>query len=114
MDQYITGSTIRTLREALHMTQAQLAEAISVSDKAVSRWETGRGYPDITLLEPLAAALKVSLTELLSGGAVSNRNRAGNMLRSALYVCPVCGNILHAAGEAVISCCGIPLAPLEA
>lgn len=114
MNRYVTGAAIRRLRENMGMTQAELAEKLNVSDKAVSKWETGRGYPDITLLEPIAAALKISVAELLSGEEISNRNTCGNMLRSKIYVCPVCGNILHAAGDAVISCCGIPLPPMEA
>lgn len=114
MDPYVTGNKIRTLRENLGMTQAALAAELCVSDKTVSKWETGRGYPDITLLEPLAAALHASLPELLSGNTVNNTNRHGNMLRSCLYVCPVCGNILHTTGETSVSCCGITLPALEA
>lgn len=114
MDQYVTGGAIKLLRERRSLTQAQLADRLGVGDKAVSRWETGRGYPDITLLEPLAKALGVSVIELLAGEAVTNRNRAGNFARSRLYVCPVCGNVLHSAGGAVVSCCGVVLPPLEA
>ncbi|MGN0980137.1 MAG: helix-turn-helix domain-containing protein [Candidatus Avoscillospira sp.] len=114
MNVYVTGPVIKRLREAKAMTQAELAEQIGVSSKAVSKWETARGLPDVSLLEPLSQALGVSVTELLSGAPVSNQNTACNMLRTKLYVCPVCGNILHATGEAVISCCGIPLPPLEA
>ena len=95
MDNYATVTAIRTLREKQHLTQLQLAEQISVSDKTVSKWETGRGFPDISLLEPLAAALRVSVPELLSGEQVINVNRAANMRRSRLYVCPVCGNVLR-------------------
>ena len=113
MDAYVTGAIIRQLREEKGMTQAELAKKLSVSDKAVSRWETGRGYPDITLIEPLASALGVSVSELLAGASVTNKNRAFNMLRAKFYVCPVCGNVLFASGEAVISCCGITLTPLE-
>ena len=67
MNAYVTGGTIRTLREKQGCTQRQLAEKLMVSDKAVSKWEQGRGLPDITLLEPLAGALGVSVAELLSG-----------------------------------------------
>ena len=67
MNQYITGATIKRLREKQNITQARLAEMLGVSDKAVSKWETGRGFPDISFLEPLAALLKVSAIELLSG-----------------------------------------------
>ncbi len=114
MDHYVTGSTIKALREKQHMTQADLAGLLCVSDKAVSKWENGRGFPDITLLEPLAKALRISVPELLSGRAVVNANRASNLLRSRLYVCPVCGNVIHAKGDAMLSCCGITLPALEA
>ena len=67
MNQYVTGAIIKQLREGKGMTQAQLAARLQVSDKAVSRWETAKGYPDITLIEPLAQALDISVMELLSG-----------------------------------------------
>lgn len=114
MNQYITGTMIKRLREERKMTQTQLAEKIMVSDKAISKWETGRGYPDITLLEPLAAALGVSVIELFSGQDVVNTNRAFNLLKLKLYVCPICGNVVQSIGEAVVSCCGITLPALEA
>ena len=114
MEAYITGATIKTLREKKGLTQAELAHRIGVSDKAVSKWETAKGLPDITLIEPLAAALGVSVEELLSGATVVNKNTSANMLRSRFYVCPVCGNVIHSAGDAVISCCGIRLPALEA
>lgn len=114
MDNYITGTTIRRLRESKGITQLQLAEEIGVSSKAVSKWETTKGLPDITLIEPLAKALGVSVTELISGDTVTNKNVSSNILRSKFYVCPVCGNIIRTTGDAVISCCGITLSPLEA
>ena len=113
MDQFITGSIIRQLREKTGLTQAALAETLCVSDKAVSKWETGRSYPDITLIEPLASALHVSVAELMAGECVINKNRSFNMLRSGLYVCPVCGNVIFSSGDALISCCGITLMKLE-
>jgi len=114
MNQYVTGTMIRRLREAKKMTQQQLAEKIGVSDKAVSKWETGRGYPDITLMEPLAEALGVSVIELFSGEDVVNTNRSFDMRRVKLHVCPICGNLILSTGEAVVSCCGIVLPALEA
>jgi transcriptional regulator with XRE-family HTH domain len=114
MNQYVTGDTIRFNREKKKMTQGTLAELLGVSDKAVSKWETGRGYPDISLLEPLAYSLGISIAELISGVSFSNQNVLGNMFRSKIYVCPVCGNIICAMGEAAISCCGITLPTLEA
>lgn len=114
MNSYITGATIKNLRERKGLTQLQLAEEIGVTAKAVSKWETAKGLPDITLVEPLSQALGVSVMELMSGETVTNRNASSNILFSKFYVCPVCGNVIHSTGEAVISCCGITLPPLEA
>ena len=114
MNPYVTGEAIRLLREKNRFTQAQLAEKLCVSGKAVSKWETGKGYPDITLLEPLAKALSVSVAELLSGNAITNGNLCANMLRSMFYVCPVCGNVVHTMGEAAVHCHGVLLRPAEA
>lgn len=114
MNHYVTGETIKRLRAQRRMTQEQLAQQLGVTAKAVSKWETARGLPDVTLLEPLAGALRISVPELLSGEQVINSNRAANILRSPLYVCPVCGNIIHSSGPAVVSCCGVALPPLEA
>ena len=114
MDNYVTAATIRSLRESKGLTQAELAALVCVSDKAVSKWETAKGLPDISLLEPLAGALGVSVTELLSGQPIVNKNVSGNMLRTGIYVCPVCGNVIHAIGSALISCCGITLPRLSA
>lgn len=114
MNAYVTGAIIRRIREEKKLTQLELARRLHVSDKSVSKWETGRGYPDISLIEPLAAALGISVTELFSGNDITNTNRAFNMLRTKFYVCPVCGNVLTATGEALVSCCGITLPPMEA
>ena len=114
MDNYITGATIKRLRENKKMTQDELAEKIFVSNKAVSKWENGHGLPDISLLEPLAKALDISVIELFSGIEVRNKNRAFNMEKILYYVCPICGNVIQATGQAVISCCGITLPPFEA
>jgi len=111
MNQYVTGAVIRELRERQGLTQAELAARLAVSDKTVSKWETGRGYPDISLLEPLSGVFGISISELLSGNTVCNRNVSANMLRSKFYICPVCGNIIHSMGEAMIHCHGLPLTP---
>lgn len=113
MNRYVTGAVIRKLREGKRMTQEELAERLFVSGKAVSKWETGQGFPDVSLLEPLAMALGLSVIELLSGEDVRNRNQAANMAKGKFYVCPVCGNVIHTVGEAVVSCCGITLPPSE-
>ena len=114
MDTYVTGAAVRQLRESRGMTQAELGEKIGVSSKTVSKWETGKGLPDISLLQPLAQALGISLIELMNGEHIINKNVSANMLRGKFYVCPLCGNVIHAMGSAVVSCCGITLPPMEA
>ena len=114
MNSYITGTTIKALREKKGLTQTELAELLGVSSKAISKWETAKGLPDISLIEPLANALSVSVMELMTGDTVINKNISSNILRSKFYVCPVCNNIIKTVGDAVISCCGITLPPLEA
>lgn len=114
MNTYVTGAAIRDLREKRGITQNELAEQIGVSNKTVSKWETARGLPDISLLQPLAAALGVSVIELMNGEPIVNRNLSANMLRTKLYICPICGNVIHGIGNAVVSCCGVTLPAAEA
>lgn len=106
---YVTGNTIRTLREKNGITQKELAEIISVSDKTISKWETNKGLPDIGIIEELAKALRVSLSELFTGDLKTNENVSGNMKKIQFYVCPICGNVITAVGEGHFSCCGITL-----
>ena len=113
MNQYVTGSIIKELRESKKLTQQQLADKLYVSDKTISKWETGKGYPDITLLEPLASELGISVIELMVGKYVINTNKSFNMMKTKFRVCPVCGNIICSTGNTVISCCGILLPSLE-
>ncbi|MCR5762190.1 MAG: helix-turn-helix domain-containing protein [Treponema sp.] len=113
MNNYVTGAVIKRLREKKRMTQEELAQKIFVTSKAVSKWENGRGFPDVGLLESLGKALSVSVIELLSGNNITNMNKSCNMAKVKLYVCPVCGNIIQTTGEALISCCGITLPALE-
>ena len=111
---YVQSETIRALRERKALTQKQLAEKLCISDKTISKWETGKGLPDISLLEDLARALGVSLTELMTGDLQTNENRSANLRRMGFYVCPVCGNVITAVGKGSFSCCGIPLPVQEA
>ena len=114
MNAYVTSTTIKLLREKQNLTQSELAQKIGVSSKTISKWETAKGLPDISLLQPLAQALGISVIELMNGECITNKNIAGNMLRSKFYVCPICGNVIHSTGNSVVSCCGITLPPLEA
>lgn len=114
MNTYVTSTTIKELRQNQNMTQAELADKLGVSSKTISKWECAKGLPDISLLEPLAKALGISLIELMKGDHITNKNTCGNLTRSKFYICPLCGNIIHSMGSSVISCCGITLPPLEA
>lgn len=108
---YIDGEMIRKLRERKGLTQAQLAEMIMISDKAVSKWETGKGYPNISVLPDLAKALDVSVGELFMDHLTVNRNVGANVARGKFYVCPICGNVIWSIGDAVVACCGSVLIP---
>ena len=110
---YVTGGTIRILREKRKLTQKELAEIIHVSDKTISKWETDKGLPDISMIDELARALGVSIAELLTGDLRINENRSANMQRVYFYVCPICGNIVTAVGQGSFSCCGITLPKQE-
>ena len=65
MDPKVFGTFIAKRRKEKNMTQADLAEKLNVTDKAVSRWERGIGFPDINTIEPLASALEISVPELM-------------------------------------------------
>lgn len=66
-----TGRLIQRRRLEKHMTQQELAEALHVSNRTVSKWECGKGFPDISLLEPLSGILELSVASLLAGAPVT-------------------------------------------
>jgi transcriptional regulator with XRE-family HTH domain len=72
------GTLIAQIRKEKNLTQKQLAEKLNVTDKAISRWETNRGYPEVSLLIPLAQVLDVSVNELLSGKRISREEMIDN------------------------------------
>ena len=96
MDASYTGNQISTLRRQKGMTQKELAEILHVTDKAVSKWERGKNFPDLILLQPLAEVLGVSVSELLGVepektneaiaviSAISERERRS--IKTSLYV----------------------------
>lgn len=67
MDKEKTGQLITELRKEKGLTQKQLADALNVTDKAVSKWERGLSFPDISMLEPISELLGVSIMEILAG-----------------------------------------------
>lgn len=114
MEQTKIGALIRQLRREQGLTQKQLAERLTLSPKTISKWENGRGAPDLSLIADLSAALRVDLIELLSGALSQNQLVGGNMKRTRYFVCPTCHSISLSTGNASVSCCGRPLAALEA
>ena len=74
MDQIQIGKFIATMRKENNMTQKQLAEKLSVSDKTISKWECGKGLPEVSLLLPLCEALHISVNDLLSGEKITDHN----------------------------------------
>lgn len=114
MDCGKTGKIIFELRREKGMTQKQLADAINISDKTVSKWERGLGCPDVSLLGELSEVLEVNVEKLLGGCLDKNDTDGGNMKKLKFYVCPECGNIMTSTGKSEISCCGRKLSELTA
>ena len=106
MDNKKIGQLIRELRKERHMTQAQLAEQLRVSDKTVSKWETGKGGPELSLLTEISKIFEIDLQNLLAGELNQNQLRSINLRKVKLYICPNCGNVVTATSEAAVSCCG--------
>ena len=74
MDQVKIGRFIAERRRAVNLTQAQLAEKLNITDRAVSKWETGRAMPDTALMLDLCEVLKITVNELLMGEKTSMEN----------------------------------------
>jgi len=113
MDQTKTGALIRQLRINSGLTQKQLAGCLNVSDKAVSKWECGKGCPDISILSELAEVFGTDVQTLLSGRIDKNESEKGNMKKTKFYICKDCGNIITATSEAIVNCCGNRLTAAE-
>ncbi|WMJ83574.1 helix-turn-helix domain-containing protein [Oscillospiraceae bacterium LTW-04] len=112
MDCSKVGGLILALRKEKGLTQKQIADAMNISDKAISKWERGLGCPDVSLLGTLSEILGVSVERILTGDIGENPMDGGNMKRLKFYVCPNCGSIVNSTGAAEISCCGRKLEPL--
>ncbi len=106
MDPIKTGALIREFRMRAGLTQKALAERLHISDKAVSKWECGNGSPDLALLPELAAVFGTDMQTLCSGSIEKNEKEKGNMKHMKFYVCAECGNIVTAASETAVNCCG--------
>lgn len=107
-----SGNFICEQRKKLGLTQKELAEKIGVTDKAVSKWENGRGFPDVSLLTPLAEVLKVSVTEILNGETAADNSleAADKLILEAYSQKKVLMNIISAI--LYITGIGIAVSPL--
>lgn len=114
MDCEKVGKLILKLRKERGLTQQNIADALGISNKAVSKWECGLGCPDLSLWPDLSVILGVDMQQLMEGEITCNRPDTGNINRLRFYVCPNCGNILTSTGGATIHCCGRRLEPLKA
>jgi transcriptional regulator with XRE-family HTH domain len=114
MDCDKVGRLIFTLRKEKGITQKQLADAMNISDKTISKWERGQGCPDVSLLHELSNVLNVNFEKILVGELEENQADGGNMKKVKFYVCKTCGNIMTATNDAEISCCGRKLEALVA
>lgn len=112
MDLNKNATLLADLRKAKGMTQREIAEEIGVLPKTVSKWETGNGFPDVSLLPKLAELYGVSTDTLLSGQLPQNTAIAGNLNRTQFFVCPHCGSLMQGIGSQQIFCCGKQLSSM--
>ena len=109
-----TGNLIRSLRIKKGLTQKELAQMICVTDKAVCKWEKGRGCPNITLISQLSKVLGVDIQSILQGYLDKNKKIGENMNHLKFYKCPTCGNLVTSIKSVELSCCGNKLSPVSA
>lgn len=114
MDCEKVGKLIRALRTQRGLTQKNIADALGISNKTVSKWECGLGCPDLDLWPELSVILSADMGQLMEGEIIRNRPDSGNISRVRFCVCPDCGNILVSTGAATIHCCGRRLEPMTA
>lgn len=109
MDPETTGRFIKEMRQKAGLTQKELAEKLNCTDKAVSRWETGKGFPDVSYLMDLAAALHVDVSELLLGQKIESENE--KQFHDALLVDTIAdsGKKIHRREIAVLGLLGLLL-----
>ena len=87
MNPQSTGNLISKIRKEINLTQKDLADKLNVTPKAISRWETGRGYPDIEILPDLSKALNITINELLNGELSPNNDDINTKESNLIYIC---------------------------
>lgn len=106
MDCVKIGKLISKLRKEKNLTQKNIADALGIQSKTVSKWECGLGCPDLSLWPELSVILGVDIKQMMEGEITTNKPDTGNIDKVRFYVCPSCGNILVSTGSASIFCCG--------
>ncbi len=112
MDCVKIGKLIAKLRKEKNLTQRNIADALGIQNKTVSKWECGLGCPDLSLWSKLSAILGVDMKQMMEGEITANSPDNGNIDNVRFYVCSSCGNILVSTGSASIFCCGRKLEPI--
>jgi len=113
MDLSKTGSLISGLRHEKGFTQREIAQRLGICSKTVSKWETGRGFPDVSLIPEISKIFQVDISKLIEGEMPERKPEVGNVKKTKFYVCEKCGNIMTSTGEAEIICCGRKISPLN-
>ena len=106
MDCVKIGKLIAKLRKEKNLTQKNVADALGIQNKTVSKWECGLGCPDLSLWPELSTILGVDMKQMMEGEITSNKPDSGNIDKVRFYVCPSCNNTLVSTGSASIVCCG--------
>lgn len=106
VDKEKIGALIRSLRKEKSLTQKELAEKLNISDKTVSKWERGKGIPDISTLPVLSDVFGIEIEKMLEGEIRYEEFITENMEKTKYYICPQCGNIITSVKEISLSCCG--------
>ncbi|MGN0174056.1 MAG: helix-turn-helix domain-containing protein [Acutalibacteraceae bacterium] len=113
MDCAKTGALIRRLRQEKKLTQKNIADALGICDKTVSKWECGLGFPDTSLWADLSVILGADINGLLEGELEQNKPDNGNIDRIKFYVCETCNNIIFSTSSTGAYCCGRKLNELQ-
>ena len=103
MDNIKTGRLIRKLRTESGMTQLELANKLSVSDKTISKWERGLGMPDVSFLNEISEIFGITIEKLLSGNLCENKYNGANLNRLQFFWCDNCSNVVTSTARSEIS-----------
>lgn len=112
MDCVKIGRLIAALRKEKGLTQKNVADALGILSKTVSKWECGLGCPDLSYWPELSMLFGVDMAQMMEGKITFNQPDHGNMEKIRFSVCPSCGNIVTSTSGASVFCCGRKLDPL--